>query len=169
MNINKSISDIRNHLSQELEGGLFEPVAAERLMHYSRELRNVAIHVFAKDLTEAFPSKASSIRWTGWYGEDEQGAPGHYVDEIEIIFIINGMAHSLPVFKDFFDWDSADFGLISYLSDIQVSNISDAEKAIGVLNDVDCKVINMSPELVEDFCKLAFIHSHIEEWPLIKQ
>lgn len=167
-NITKDIEGIISTLNRELKGGLYEPLGGERLMHISRELRNVAIHVFAHDLSDALPSKANTVRWNGWFGEEDDGSHGHYVDDIEIVFVINGMAYGLPVFHDFFDWDSANFTLISYLADMPVSNIEDAERAISFLNENEEKIIKIKPDSIEDFCKLAFIHSSIEEWVLEK-
>lgn len=163
-NPTKKLSEIRQKITTEIEGGLSEPSSAERLLHISREVRNVAIHVFAKEIFESIPSKVTSITWSGWYGEDENGAPGHYVDGIELIFMVNGMAYELPVYRDFFDYDAAPLALVSYLSDMPVANIQDAEEALFKLNDEENPIISIKPAAIEEFCTLAFIHSNIEEW-----
>lgn len=163
-NPTKKLSEIRQKITKEIEGGLSEPIAAERLLHLSREIRNVAIHVFAKEIFDAIPSKVTSITWSGWYGEDENGAPGHYVDGIELIFMVNGMAYELPVYRDFFDFDAAPLALIAYLSDMPVANIQDAEAALFRLNEEKDPILSIKPAAIEEFCTLAFIHSNIEEW-----
>ena len=160
----KELSKIKSGIIAEIEGGILEPVAADRLLHLSREIRNVAIHVFANEIHTAMPSKIASITWTGWYGEDENGAPGQYVDNVEIVFMVNGMAYGLPVHHDFYDYDSAPLTLISALAEMPVSNIQDAEKALMHLNEKDTSPISIDPSTVEDFCTLVFRESGSEEW-----
>jgi len=164
MNISKELSKVKNMVISEIEGGLFEPVAGERLMSISRLVQKIAINVFATDISSALPTKIHSIEWTGWYGEADNGVPGKYVDSINLVFMVGGVAYSLPVYRDFFDFDSADLSLIAYLADITVSNIDDAEKALLCLNHDSEKIFDIDPARIEDFCLSAFEHSNIEEW-----
>lgn len=164
----KMLSAAKNKLTEEIEGGLLEPVAAERLLDISKDIEKIALHVYAKEIKDSIPYKVRSISWAGWHGEDEMGMPGSYVDDVELVFMIGGMPYGLPVRKDFYDFDSAPLILISYLADMQVANIEDAEKALSSLNDPETPPFNINPDAIEKFCDLSFANSGIEEWSFPK-
>lgn len=167
-NPTKTLSKIRSDITKEIEGGVLEPLSGNRLICISDELRIAAMHVFANEIKFSLPSSAKSIKWNGWYGENEMGlgTHGRYVDEVELIFMIGGMAYELPVYKDFYDYDSAPLTLISYLADMPVSNIDDAEAAILKINQEEDAIMGIGPDAIEEFCALAFTTSDVEEWSL---
>lgn len=164
----KLLSSAKQRITDEIEGGLLEPVAAERLLDISKDIEDIAIHVFAKEIKDSIPYKVRAITWSGWHGEDEMGMPGSYVDNVELVFMVAGMPYGLPVRRDFYDFDSAPLILISYLADIQVANIEDAEKALSLLNDTESPPFSINPDSIEKFCHLSFANSGIEEWPFPK-
>ena len=168
MNNTKKISEIRKQLTDELEGGFEDPVAGQRLLKLAQKLKRIAMSVYANEIQDSLPSNAYSIKWVGTYGEDDEGYRNVIIDDVEVVFKVNGIPHGLPLFTDYFDYGSADLSLISNLSGVLISNIEDAEVAMNKLDSDDGVLSKVNPAAIEDFCALSFKTADAEEWVFLK-